>query len=221
MIAILAVIRGCCVFSSTSNDSNTSSNTWLLCVQYPPANGEVLVVMRYKREMDRRIRNCIIRMKGRIHQPGTEGRCLGLANKVRDTLHGTGLHCTAHHYAAMHHTHRTAPHTTMLHCISPTALHHTTLHYTTLQYAALHHTPPHYAVLHHTPLHYTTPCCTTPHPTIPHHATLYHATPHQTTPHHTMSDHTMSDHLVSGYNTCSPYIISRVVVNTHTRSPHP
>ncbi|KAK7115219.1 uncharacterized protein [Littorina saxatilis] len=50
--------------------------------EYPPANGEVLVFMRYRKEMDRRMRNCIIRMKGRIRQPGTEGHCLGVADRV-------------------------------------------------------------------------------------------------------------------------------------------
>ncbi|XP_076470383.1 uncharacterized protein LOC143300530 [Babylonia areolata] len=51
--------------------------------EHTPANGQVLVVMRYKGTMDRSIRNCIVRMLGRIRQPGTEGRCLG----VTDTVH--------------------------------------------------------------------------------------------------------------------------------------
>nr|KAG5708019.1 hypothetical protein BaRGS_025157 [Batillaria attramentaria] len=40
-----------------------------------------MVMMRYKKEMDRRIRNCIIRMKGRIRQYGP-GHCLGIADSV-------------------------------------------------------------------------------------------------------------------------------------------
>ncbi|KAL8590607.1 hypothetical protein ACOMHN_011043 [Nucella lapillus] len=50
--------------------------------EHTPANGQVLVVMRYKRERDRSIRNCIVRMLGRIRQPGTEGKCLGITNEV-------------------------------------------------------------------------------------------------------------------------------------------
>lgn len=49
--------------------------------EHKPAKGEVMVMMRYKQEMDRRIRNCIIRMKGRIRQYGP-GVCLGIADKV-------------------------------------------------------------------------------------------------------------------------------------------
>ena len=124
-----------------------------MCVQYPPANGEVLVVMRYKREMDRRIRNCIIRMKGRIRQPGTEGRCLGVADKVGATLHCTTLHYTAIHCNTLQYS---TLHLTELHY---TAVFYTTPHCTTLHYTAVFYTTPHCTTLHYTAVFYTTPQC--------------------------------------------------------------
>ena len=60
--------------------------------QHLQAKCQVLVIMRYKNEMDRRIRNCLIRMKSRTSQFGTEGRCLGISTNVgrnyRHSLHG-------------------------------------------------------------------------------------------------------------------------------------
>lgn len=50
--------------------------------QYPAAHGQVIVFMRYKAEMDRRIRNALIRMSGRIKQYGP-GHIVGIANKVK------------------------------------------------------------------------------------------------------------------------------------------
>lgn len=51
--------------------------------QHATASGQVLVIMRYKNEMDRRIRNCLIRMKSRTGQFGTEGRCVGISTDIR------------------------------------------------------------------------------------------------------------------------------------------
>ena len=57
------------------------SATVPLCPQYPAAQGQVIVFMRYKAEMDRRIRNALVRMSGRIKQYGP-GHVVGIANKV-------------------------------------------------------------------------------------------------------------------------------------------
>jgi len=48
---------------------------------FPSACGQVIVFMRYKAEMDRRIRNALIRMSGRIKQYGP-GHIVGVADKV-------------------------------------------------------------------------------------------------------------------------------------------
>ncbi|XP_059164449.1 uncharacterized protein LOC131947295 isoform X1 [Physella acuta] len=73
----------CCnsKMNRNQNECARDASHALSAQEYPAANGQVIVFMRYKAEMDRRIRNALIRMSGRIKQYGP-GHIVGIANKV-------------------------------------------------------------------------------------------------------------------------------------------